>query len=379
MRSASLLLSLAALSACVSSGALPVQPDCTAGAVQLYSGATCVRTGPSSFVLAVRPESEPINPSPWFAFEIETREHTSATVMLDYGAFSHRYQPKQRLAGGRWQALSPDAVEIFERGGRAELYLSVPAGRTAVAAQEILTREERAEWNRSFADRARFRLSEIGRSVNGHPILAIEAGSHLYTAPLILILGGQHPPEVPGTLGLRKFLETLAQEGGPLLETHRVLIVSELNPDGVGGGFWRLNSGLVDLNRDWGPFSQPETRAVKAELDRLTQAGARPVLMLDFHATRQNTLYTPRHEASLDPPEFASLWVARIDAIYEGVLPHVSAGHNDERPTAKVWFAEQYGAPGITVEYGDETARQEIDALSVAFAQALVAVLTDRE
>ena len=164
-----------------------------------------------------------------------------------------------------------------------------------------------------------------------------------------------------------------------MLETHRVLIVSELNPDGVDGGFWRLNSGLVDLNRDWGPFSQPETRAVKAELDRLTQAGARPVLMLDFHATRQNTLYTPRHEASLDPPEFASLWVARIDAIYEGVLPHVSAGHNDERPTAKVWFAEQYGAPGITVEYGDETARQEIDALSVAFAQALVAVLTDRE
>ena len=101
--------------------------------------------------------------------------------------------------------------------------------------------------------------------------------------------------------------------------------------------------------------------------------------MLDFHATRQNTFYTPRHEASLDPPEFASRWIAQIDQIYEGALPKVSAGHNVAHPTAKVWFAEQYGAPGVTVEYGDETASQEIDTLSVAFAQALVAAFTDRE
>ena len=379
MKAVGLLIGLIALTACVSADAPSVQPDCTTGAVQLHSGAVCERAGPTSFILTVRPEAEPINPSPWYSFEIVTEVMARAAVTLEYGDYRHRYQPKQRLTDSQWQALAPDAVAISEDGGRADLSFSVPPGRTVIAAQEVLSREERAAWTEAFAERAGYGLSEIGRSANGHPILAIEAGARDDGAPLILILGGQHPPEVPGTLGLRKFLETLARHGDQLLETHRVLIVPELNPDGIEGGFWRLNSGLVDLNRDWGPFSQPETRAVKAELDRLTQAGARPVLLLDFHATRRNTFYTPSHEAELYPPDFASRWIAQIDDIYTGELPEVSAGHNIDRPTAKVWFAEQYGAPGITVEYGDETARHEIDGLSVAFAHALVAVLTDRE
>lgn len=374
-----MLMSLVALAACVSRVTPPAQLACTIGPVQLHSRAPCIRTGPTTFDLAIRPEADPINPSPWYAFEIKSEVHANAEVTLDYGDFSHRYQPKQSLPDGRWQVLPPEALAISEEGGRAHLSLNVSAGRTAIAAQEVLTREERAAWTQTFAEREGFDLRQIGQSVNGHPVLAIEAGPRDGDAPLILVLGGQHPPEVPGTLGLRRFLETLAQEGAELFETHRLLIVPELNPDGIEGGFWRLNSGLVDLNRDWGPFSQPETRAVKAELDRLTQAGARPVLLLDFHATRRNTFYTPRHEARLDPQNLASLWIAQIDQIYDGEMPEVSAGHNIDRPTAKVWFAEQFGAPGITVEYGDETARQEIDALSVAFAQALVTVLTDSE
>lgn len=375
MRAVCLLIAGVALAACVSPDKPPAGADCDSGPVRLHSDAQCDRTGEASFLLAIRPEAQPINPSPWFFFEIETGVDARPVVTLDYGDFSHRYLPKQRLRDGRWQVLPPGALEVSEDGRRAELSLSVPAGRTAIAAQEVLTREERAAWTQAFAERAGFGFSEIGQSVNGHPILAIDAGSRDAHAPLVLILGGQHPPEVPGTLGLRSFLDTLAKSGAPLLETHRLLIVPELNPDGVEGGFWRLNAGMVDLNRDWGPFSQPETRAVKAQLDRLTQAGARPVLMLDFHATRRNVFYTPHPEARLDPTDLSNRWIAQIDQTYAGELPEVSAGHNSDRPTAKVWFAEHYGAPGITVEYGDETDRDEIDALSVAFANALVAVL----
>ena len=377
MRVVSLLAGFVALAACVSREPPLAQQGCIEGRVRLHSAAPCQRTGPASFTLTIRPEAEPINHSPWYAFEIETETGAKTRVTLDYGDFTHRYRPKQRLPEGGWRVLPSSALALSDEGARAELSLSVTAGRTAIAAQEVLTREERAAWTQAFARRTGFTLASIGQSPNGHPILALHAGLGASDAPLVLILGGQHPPEVPGTLGLRNFLETLATQGAALLETHRFLIIPDLNPDGVEAGFWRLNSGLVDLNRDWGPFSHPETSAVKAELDRLTAAGARPVLMLDFHATYRSILYTPQHEAVLDPPDFASRWIAQIDRIHDGEMPEVSADHNKFRPTAKVWFAERFGAPGITVEYGDETARDEIDALSAAAAEALVAILAD--
>jgi hypothetical protein len=45
--------------------------------------------------------------------------------------------------------------------------------------------------------------------------------------------------------------------GFPRKAPHRA--GANANPDGVDKGHWRLNDGGVDLNRDWGPFTQPET------------------------------------------------------------------------------------------------------------------------
>ena len=42
-----------------------------------------------------------------------------------------------------------------------------------------------------------------------------------------------------------------------------------LKPDGVADGHWRHNDGGKDLNRDWGPFTQPETQAVAGVLEKL--------------------------------------------------------------------------------------------------------------
>lgn len=373
MKLAGLFCALFLIAGCASQPT--IETGCDSGAVRLITEAVCERTGASRFVLVITPEAEPINPSPWYAFEIQSDRAADVEVSLFYGTYRHRYAPKRQLAPGVWRALPESAVTVFGEGERAVIRLDVPAGGALIAAQEVLSVAERTAWSGAFASRHGFERYEIGRSVDGHPIYALLGGAG-EGAPLILILGGQHPPEVPGTLGLRAFLEALASEGNTLLQTHRLLIVPDMNPDGVEGGYWRLNTGLVDLNRDWGPFTQPETRAVRDELARQAATGHRPVLMLDFHATRRNVYYTPSDEGALDPPGFASMWIAEIDRLYDGEQPDVSASHNAGLPTAKVWFAETFGAPGLTVEYGDETDRTEIAALSEAGARALVNVLT---
>ena len=63
-------------------------------------------------------------------------------------------------------------------------------------------------------------------------------------------------------------------------------MIPNMNPDGVEHGFWRHNMGGIDLNRDWGPFTQPETVLVRDQLDRFVQTGSPQLsLFLDFHST----------------------------------------------------------------------------------------------
>ena len=71
-----------------------------------------------------------------------------------------------------------------------------------------------------------------------------------------------------------------------------------------------MDWGSVDLNRDWGPFTQPETSAVIALVDHLVSSGKHLRVMLDFHSTHNNVLYTQTDEELTDPLNFASSWIA---------------------------------------------------------------------
>lgn len=351
--------------------------DCEIGAVRLLGPAACERTGPESFLLAIRPEASPINPSPWYAFTLSAQEAAEVTIMLDYGPFRHRYNPKQKGPQTAWTALDAGSVRLSEDQTRAEISLLLEPGETLIAAQEILSAQEREAWTRDFARRSGLRLTEIGISTEQRPLLALSGGAERPGTPLIIVIGGQHPPEVPGTIGLRHFLETLAAEGAGLLETHAILAIPDLNPDGVAHGHWRLNRGLSDLNRDWGTFSQPETRAVRDELSRRISEGLRPAVLLDFHATRRDIYYIPDHENMLCPAGFATGWISAISSrLGNEPLPAVSASHTPGQGTAKTWFADQFEAPGITVEYGDETSQPRIRSLSEAAARALIGILS---
>jgi predicted deacylase len=106
---------------------------------------------------------------------------------------------------------------------------------------------------------------------------------------------------VPGVLGLRAFLDALfgAEANPSVLDGYQWLIIPDLNPDGVENGHWRHNTGGLDLNRDWGPFTQPETAAAFAAIQAQIADGHAPYLLLDFHATRRDVLYTPPDAAEL--------------------------------------------------------------------------------
>ena len=86
----------------------------------------------------------------------------------------------------------------------------------------------------------------------------------------IVIVGRQHPPEVTGSLNLFPFLATVLGDSSLARQfraRYQLIIYPFLNPDGVALGHWRHNTGGVDLNRDWGPFTQPETRLVRDHVD----------------------------------------------------------------------------------------------------------------
>jgi cytosolic carboxypeptidase protein 6 len=378
------LLALLAL-ICAACASVPAQATsgCEGGIVSLQSnfeGAgriDCQRVGESKFAVRVLPEATPINPSPWYAFDIVATESARVEILLGYQDATHRYWPKQLTSDG-WIRVPESAVEILAEANGARLTLNVPAGTVRISAQEIMTPQSRQDWAADWAQRSGFHLHTIGRSQLGRPILAMSSRADPGDRPLVLVLGGQHPPEVSGVIGLRAFLETFTGAGDDVarfLDTFSVLVVPDLNPDGVSGGNWRLNAAGVDLNRDWGKFTQPETRAVLYEIERHRASGSQPVVLLDFHSTYRNVFYTPPDNFGATRANFSRNLMERLEALWPGEQPARSASHSHGKPTAKTWFAETYKAPGITIEFADEADRDIVRELAHASALALIEVL----
>jgi murein tripeptide amidase MpaA len=220
----------------------------------------------------------------------------------------------------------------------------------------------------------------LGRSLDGRPITAIRFGDP--AAPgLVVLLGRQHPPEVTGAIAMEAFVLELANQAmaGKIANGHvQFLVVPQLNPDGVARGHWRANRGGKDINRDWGPFSQPETRAVKAWLDALPHK-VRPVAMLDFHSTNQNLFYV-QSETETDEREerFLAGWLEGKQAAMDGypfVIQRKNA--NPGLGTAKNWFHETYDIPSYTYEVGDDAGKEDINRSAILLARSFLEQLDE--
>lgn len=355
---------------------LAVKATCRTAAARLYfdfdgaSASACAVRSERDFALLVTPEhAPPINPSPWYAFRYETTGEAPVTVTLGYLGGQHRYAPKWRGADGTWRDLP---AEPSADGKSAVIRL--PAGGGMIAAQEIIppaaARADLARWSAKSGAQP----FTIGTSHDGRPIEAIRLGRS--DAPkLVVLLGRQHPPEVTGAIAMAGFVDVLAGRAGDLGDM-QFLVVPMLNPDGVVRGHWRANRGAVDLNRDWGLFTQPETRSVKAWLDALPQS-VRPVLMVDFHSTRSNLFYVQgKGEASAGQQRFLAAWLEGRENAFAGYPFTIEPRNaNPGSGTAKNWFFETYAIPSYTYEVADDADRAATRTAARALADSLMPAL----
>jgi len=329
----------------------------------------CAIMSERAFELLVTPEhAPPINPSPWYAFRYEARGDEPVSITLRYLEAAHRYTPKLD-AGGGWRDL-PTTVSADGTAAQIDL----PPGSGVVAAQELVTPGDAAMALARWSKASGSPVFVIGSSLDGQAIGAIRLGRA--DAPrLVVLLGRQHPPEVTGAIAMEAFVDTLVARTADLGDL-QVLVVPMLNPDGTARGHWRANRGAVDLNRDWGSFTQPETRAVKTWLDALGP-DVRPVLMVDFHSTSRNLFYVQGpDEASPAQSRFLAAWLGGKEQTLPGYPFSLEPRNaNPGSGTAKNWFHKSYGIPAYTYEVDDkvdrDAARNAARELAVELLEAM--------
>ncbi len=329
--------------------------------------------------IVIRPEDEPpINQSPWYSFRISPKTATDVRIVISFTDGFARYWPKVSFDGEDWSPLAATSARVSEDGRTLSISLRIEQAPVWISAQELVLPSFYERWFRALATHPEVVTQNLGRSVQGRPIQIAKTESR---AESIILLGRQHPPEISGALAMKIFVDTLISDT-PLAIDFRsrfsIIVIPLINPDGVVLGHWRHNANGVDLNRDWGPFTQPETQNVARLLSAMERMNLKLRLMLDFHSTKSSLFYTQIPDESDSSVDFATVWLSRS----RKRLPDFEFEH-DPRPTsdqanAKNFFFNRYGIPAITYELGDEVNRKDIAAATPVFAEEVMRLLLER-
>ena len=346
---------------------------------------SCQQTGDTVFSVSTAPENVPINPSPWYAFKLYSETPQDITVYLHYPLSRHRYLPKISSDGVNWQPIAEQDLQVLFDEKAIKMRLQAGPDGLWVAAQEIVDNRFYDEFTSELANLDFLDRQILGLSAEGRPIYTLRT-----TRPAqryVVMIGRQHPPEITGALAMTQFVERIMRDE-PLANAFRaqygLLITPNMNPDGVERGFWRHNMGGIDLNRDWGPFTQPETRLMRDQLNRFLEPGMPTLsLFLDFHSTNRDIFYTPTLEVTRHLPEFTDLWLSQVQARMQQIYPEYEVeavpGYNVDSGVSKSWISQMFGVPAITVEIGDDTPRAMIDSLAVIAAEEMMTQLLSLE
>jgi len=316
----------------------------------------CKSLGNDEYFIKLEPENTPINSSPWYAFKIQAKQATTIKVTMVVKGDKHRYLPKISQDGKTWQ---PQPYKV--NGKR--LIMNIDASKTAVyiSGQEIINNQYYVDWANKLQKKAKVSHESLGQSIQGRPIYKIESKGE--SKEWLVVLGRQHPPEVTGALALFPFVETLLANNAlanNFREKYNVLVIPNINPDGVYMGNWRHNAHGLDLNRDWINFSQPEIRHVNNYLKSLVAKGDKIKFAIDFHSTNKDIFYTLPVNYGVEEPYFVKHWLGSLDK----AMPHFTViqqpGSKPNQGVAKQYFADNYNVHAITYEVGDETNRENI-------------------
>lgn len=331
----------------------------------------CEQREDGTIVVMTGPENQPINPSPWYAFQVVAAEpQTVALEVLALERGRARYNPKVSTDGAAWQ-------DVEHSKSDHSIYFSLDVGPQPVwvAGQEMFGNDDYWQWVDGLAREYELRRFTIGYSAQGRQMPALV--SYGSGDEWLVLIGRQHPPELTGAMAMRAFVEEMLSEGANFLERYNVLIAPNLNPDGVALGNWRHSTGGLDLNRDWFDRSQPEIAAVHTYLQQIVAEGGDLVYGVDFHSTWRNVYYTMPVDYVARESTFSQEWLQRLGAAvpYE-VEEQASAAPG--RGIFKQYMADEYGIHSVTYEVGDETDRDEIDTTARAAARVLMQYMLER-
>lgn len=328
------------------------------------------------FRLEIHPENAPINRSAWYAFKVWSDTPKTIQIELVYEDGSHRYIPKLSSDAYLWTAADSTQYRHDEDAGTALLTLQIAQTPLWVTAQELFTSIHVNAWLDSLSTTQGVSIQPIGTSTLGRPLnrmIINQTGNDM--APAIIVTGRQHPPEVTGSIGQRVFLETILGDheiAQRFRERFMVISYPLVNPDGVDEGHWRHNAGGVDLNRDWGPFNQPETSAIRDDLLAWKSRGLEVWYALDFHSTSYDVFYTINKDIPVKIPGLTDRWLAGIvERVPDYSIREEPSGVAP--PIAKNWMYKTFDqTDGVTFEIGDTTPRNRIQEVVEAAALSLM-------
>ena len=231
-------------------------------------------------------------------------------------------------------------------------------------------------------------VASLGKSAGGTRQIWLVRLAEPKTDPAhtqrLLILCRQHGDEPASTEALLHLIHGVASGGDPALRSElahvTLYVVPMVNPDGAGAGT-RRNAVNADLNRDWGRWTQPETRAVAAAAKSI-----RPSLVVDAHnwdgtdEYNADCLEIPREMESVRG-RAAHAWQHQEveDLAASGYAVHPTAwGDGSDPHLAHRWFMRQ-GIPSVLVEThsGSPAARADFERREGMYA-ALVHSLARR-
>lgn len=346
-----------------------------------FSGARlngCEQISATEFKVTISPENEPINKSPWYAFKVWSEKKRKISVRFVYTYGTGRTRPWLSQDGEQWVRISERDYSVNPELGTGAARLTIGPKPLWVAAQEMIGLKQMGAWTEAKCALPFVTSSVVGQSVEGRPLRQFVL-SETTNANYVFVIGRQHPPEVTGTIGLMSFVDTLAGNSKLAKKFRRefqTVVIPLVNPDGVEHGQWRSNLGAVDLNRDWQPFTQPESRATsEAILSFARQPSARPFVFIDFHSTHTNIYYAQPDEQKVFPNEFTRRWLAAIHDEFPRFGFERDNGHNVGQFTSKAWANETFGIAAITWEFGYNTDRKMIRKAATVGANELMRLL----
>ena len=340
----------------------------------------CQQVGPNAFAIIIAPESDPINDSAWYAFQVQSKTPKAIRLLLHYVGGSHRYEPKISRDGENWEAANELISSTSNTLQDVELLIQADRKPLWIAGQELLSTDEISQWSSDltrlpYVHRERIGQSIQGRSVEQLTITECDQPNYVY------IIARQHPPEVTGAIGMVHFVDAIAGQttvAKLFRKRFAALVVPTVNPDGVHHGHWRCNANGVDLNRDWSHFTQPETRAVRDQVLQCRQSGEnRLCLFVDFHSTYNDVFYIPAHNPEVFPTGFTKRWFGSIQDRFPNYNVSVDNNHNSHRSTSKAWIDRTLGVTAVTYEFGDETDRRTIRRIASGAAEEMMRILLE--